>query len=411
MSSNLPLTWTGYQREVFFRAPRIARTILMPAGRRVGKTLGCMQASLTYLLNGIGPGLWIDVSATNISKYQDKFLKPLLNKLPDRYYNYDGFLRRLHIDGKSNPNNYVEFRSAIRPELIEGNSYRWIIVNEAGIILRRGDYLYNNVIKPSLIDYPDSRLFLIGTPKGANGIYHRLHQKAERKDSGYFSLQCSSYDNPFFTKRQIDDGISDIDGPMLQQEVYAQFISGADLFVDYKDIRFIDSIPRESLVKVVAGVDLAVSQSDSADYTSVCVLGIDRNNIIYILSLQRGKFTFNEILNFVIRTASPYSPDVIGIESVAAQEYIAQELRRQSKYYIQSVKVKSDKSYRFMPCAGKYKAGMIYHTKGVNSSFINELTTFPVCEHDDQVDSLSVAYECLMGNTNPFSNPRIKDLR
>lgn len=405
------LTWTKYQHEVFFNAPKVARIILFPSGRRTGKTLGLIQAFLTYLLKDLGPGLFIDVSATNISNYLQRYLHPILRQLPPDYYKYDGFLRRLSIKSHSNPHNFIEFRSALRPELIEGNGYRFIMVNEAGIIFRRGEYLYNNVIKPSLIDYPDSRLILAGTPKGANSLYHDLHLKAERSVPGYYTKQISSYENPFFTRRQIDDATSEIDEVMRQQEIYAQFISNSDVFVDYKDIRYIDSIPRTQLTRVVAGVDLAVSDSDSADYTAVCVLGIDIENRIYILDLQRGKFKFNEILAFIDRVVKPHLPDIIGVESVAAQEYIAQELRRVSKYYIQSVKVKNDKSYRFMPVAGKYKSGLVYHTKRVNPSFIKELTTFPVTEHDDQVDSLSIAYECLLGMDTSYKNMHVNNLR
>ena len=80
---------------------------------------------------------------------------------------------------------YCDFRSADRPENIEGFGYRHIIINEAGIILKNRN-LWLESILPMTIDY-DANVIIGGTPKGKKvknnepHLFYELYQFKEKE--------------------------------------------------------------------------------------------------------------------------------------------------------------------------------------------------------------------------------------
>jgi predicted phage terminase large subunit-like protein len=141
------------------------------------------------------------------------------------------------------------------------------------------------------------------------------------------------------------------------------------------------------------GVDLAVTQKKNSDYTASTVLGVDRNTKnIYILDIQRDKLTFNNIINFIVTEEKRWKPLIIGIEDVAAQNYLIQELLRNTNLNIKSLRPKGDKVSRFHPVVARFEQNMIYINENIDRIIIDELLSFPDSEHDDCVDSLSYAY-------------------
>jgi hypothetical protein len=256
---------TAYQADVFIKAPKDFRTILMPCGRRVGKTAGGLISAVRFLLNHRGPGLWISTNFSNIAKHQQKFLEPLLKRYPSSSYTMN--TRQLKFEG-GGQRMALDFASATRPEMIEGHGYRFIMVDESGIVFRRasGENFYNSTLMPMLMDYPDSRMFLLGTPKGTGNLYHEMHLKAQNQVPGYFSRTVSSYDNPFFTKEQVDSATAELKGSYREQEVFGKFVSGAESVVTFADVVRIDERPT-NFVRITMGVDFASSQKEAADFT------------------------------------------------------------------------------------------------------------------------------------------------
>lgn len=155
---NLRLTHTKPQREIFFE--QTAKYVIVPKGRRSGITLGGKNAFISYGLDHISPMLWVDTINGNIDRYFDRYFYPTLSQLPKSLWNWNSQKRELRIN-----DSIIDFRSADKPESIEGFGYKKIFLNEAGIILK-DDYLYTNAILPMLLDFPDSQLIAAGVPKG-----------------------------------------------------------------------------------------------------------------------------------------------------------------------------------------------------------------------------------------------------
>lgn len=77
---------------------------------------------------------------------------------------------------------------------------------------------------------------------------------------------------------------------------------------------------------ITQGWDLAISQSARADWTVGVTLGRDNNGQIYLLNIERGKFTPAETRNKIITQAALYKPVKIKVENVAYQESLRRDL-------------------------------------------------------------------------------------
>ena len=194
-------SYTQPQLDIFF--PVIPKKFtIVTKGRRFGATHGAAIAYIEKLLCGEGPFLWGDTIHANIDRYFERYFLPTLKKNKIKFH-FNKKNKQLTINGQ-----YMDFRSADKPENWEGFGYKEIFLNEAGIILNN-DYLYTNAILPMLLDYPDSRLIAAGVPKGklnkmgAEHKFYFLYKRAKTDTSKYRLLQYTSYDNPLLRAEDI----------------------------------------------------------------------------------------------------------------------------------------------------------------------------------------------------------------
>lgn len=235
--NELRLKWTRAQREVF-RVSDYPKYSIVPKGRQVGITQGGAQKFIVNAVDGMPSQLWVDTINGNIDRYFDRVFLPILKNLTTVKWNWHAQKRELKIGS-----GIIDFRSADKPENIEGFNYWLIFLNEAGIILK-DDYLYTNSILPMLLRYPHSKLIAAGVPKGKfkkDGSEHKFYQLWLRATSGaedYRPLHYTSYDNPsFLNKEDIDKMILEIPPAEVRQEIYGEFIEhigNNPFFFNYK---------------------------------------------------------------------------------------------------------------------------------------------------------------------------------
>lgn len=218
------LTYTQPQLDIFF-PDSPANRIVIPKGRRFGATRGASHACIEWLIEGM-PILWGDTIHGNIDKYVDRYFRPALKK------------NNIDVDWNSQKkvmklgDGWIDFQSAQHPENWEGQGYRRIVLNEAGIILA-DRYLYANAVLPMLIDFPDAVLYAMGVPKGmelSDGTEHpfyTLWKEVEGGNPQYRGQQYSSYDNPILNPASIlelEKEIAAMDPQQVEQEIYGRFI-------------------------------------------------------------------------------------------------------------------------------------------------------------------------------------------
>ena len=384
---NLKLKYSDSQIEAFFENPS-AKYKIFPKGRRAGFTQGAAQAFIEWALDGRGPFLWGDTVAGNVDRYVERYFLPVLKRLPRNMWNWRQQARVLEIVGQK-----IDFRSADRPENWEGFGYRKIFLNEAGIILKgeRGKYLYNNAVMPMMIDLADSQLIAAGTPKGDQGKFPQLWAEVMAGAPGYVGKRYSTYANPFLDKNSLAEVVNDIPSAVIPQEIEGRFISFEGARVQREWLRYGDA---SNDFPVYLGVDLAIKEKEVNDYTAIVVLAKAPDGRRFVLEAQREKISFHKILEFIKRMASKWNPATIGIEDVAFQAAVIQELNRTTNLPVKPMFPGSkDKLERFLPVEARYERGLITHAHGINPAFEDELTTFPLAGHKrDFVDALVYAF-------------------
>ena len=232
------VTWhSSDQREIFLRQ---VRYLILRAGRRWGKTKGAFHRLAEICTSEAGSRhLWVDTTQSNIEKYFDEHLEPLL---PKGIYHWDKRKKVLKFSNGS----IVHFGSAERPENLEGFGYHYIWLNEAGIILKgeSGRRLWFNTIRPMAMEH-QARVRFIGTPKG-EGIFKEFSERARSDDpkwKDWDEVHRVSHDRAGITQTEIDELIAETPGgresQVFRQEILAEFLDQdeGEPVVQYTDAR------------------------------------------------------------------------------------------------------------------------------------------------------------------------------
>lgn len=148
----------------------------------------------------------------------------------------------------------------------------------------------------------------------------------------------------------------------------------------------------EREVKIFIGIDLAISSKTNADYFVLFVIGLDKEGNIFCIDYLKDRLSFDKQLNTILTYGEVKYPMAlrIGVESVAYQEAMLQELRRQSSLPIISLKTSTDKVTRATRRSSLFEQGKVYLRKDMQE-FEELLLLFPEVEHDDLFDGWEFA--------------------
>jgi predicted phage terminase large subunit-like protein len=156
----------------------------------------------------------------------------------------------------------------------------------------------------------------------------------------------------------------------------------------YDWIQWYDLIPPK--LRVFQGVDLAISQSETADYFVICTIGMDTANNIYVLDMYRNRLSFDQQIIMIKKKAEEWSPIRIGIEINQYQRALAQELIRTTQLPIKQLVTVKDKVSRMQRRSAEFENGRVYLKKSMHI-FLEELVMFPDAKHDDCPDAYDMS--------------------
>lgn len=407
--TNIDLQYTENQLKFLFGHKANVRFIIVPAGRRFGKTKGCANASIEWMLEG-KKILWGDTISSNIDRYVDRYFKPELIKSKIDY-TWSTQKKVLQLDIS---NGYIDFRSADRPENWEGFGYDIIILNEAGIILKN-EYLYTNAVIPMLMDSPNSILIAVGTPKGKitkenkEHRFYSLYKRAKENDPTHELFQFSSYDNPFLSQtdiKELEEEMRIMNPQMVQQEIYGEFVDGAagelwdEVIIERCRIKVAPEMSR-----ITVNIDPAISATAESDETGITVTGKDLNGNGYVLADESGRYSPDQWASISCDLVKKWNADCIVAEKNQGGDMIENVIRQKDRNIrIKLVTATKGKFVRAEPIYSLYEQGKIFHVGFHNRleaqmcMFTSELKHSP-----DRVDSLVWGFTELMLQPNFFT--------
>lgn len=292
---------------------------IVSKGRRFGLTNGAandfIKSALAKLFKR---GLWVDTVNTNIDRYVERYFVPKLRVLPEGYWSWKKQAKILYI-----LDSYIDFRSADRPENIEGFGYDKLFLNEAGIILK-DEYLWYNAIRPMLWDYKASSV-IGGTPKG-KGLFYQLYLRGiDENQPEYKSFHFSTFENPFLNIPQIQEEMKSMPERVRQQEIFAEFLD--DTGVVFRGVdEVMTAKPSEPISGhvYVMGVDLAKVQ----DFTVITVYDRATNAQVYQKRLNMLEWPYQK--KWIMEISNHYNHALTMLDATGLGDPIADDLLRAS---------------------------------------------------------------------------------
>ena len=438
----LEIKYHPNQSKIFFESD--ARYKIIAKGRRFGLTRGFANYVMEQMIEGVTPVLWVDTIYGNIERYVERYFMPVLRTIPKEYYKYRANRNDLKI-GKS----ICDFRSADKPENIEGFGYALIVINEAGIVLKNRR-LWTESIMPMIMDFK-AKVLIGGTPKGKSlkktnekHLFYELFLRCEtsngkgetRKNTPLLStdkknntplsfpsqegnlqwaaFNFSSYDNPYIEKSEIDNLVMEISPMLRDQEVFGKFIDKESKgVIDSSWWKYFEraSVLEKRISAITQSWDTGFKDGEGNDY-SVCTTWKTRDDGYYLIDMWRSRVEFPELKKQSIRLYELFRPNEILIEDKASGQSLIQELQRETRLPIKAVKVDKDKIARVHAITPLIEAGKVKLPINENwvKELVNECEDFPDGEFDDVVDSVSQFLNyCKTSNRAVSSEIRVVD--
>ena len=144
-------------------------------------------------------------------------------------------------------------------------------------------------------------------------------------------------------------------------------------------------------------MDLAISESERADYSVFLIAGIDEHKRIHVTNVIRERMDGREIVDMLLNIQRIYDPEIIGIEDMQVSKsigpFLYEEMLKHNTF-LNIIKLKhggKDKIARARSIQARMRAKGVKFDKGADwySTFEDELTRFPRDTHDDQVDAFA----------------------
>lgn len=143
--------------------------------------------------------------------------------------------------------------------------------------------------------------------------------------------------------------------------------------------------------------DLAISQTETADYSVFVVAAVDEQKHIQIRNVIRERLDGREIVDTLLALQRTYDPEAIGIEEMQVSKAIGPFLREEMierNTFINLIPLKhggKDKITRARSIQARLRAHSVLFDKAEDwyPAMEQELIEFPRGKHDDQVDCLA----------------------
>lgn len=184
-----------------------------------------------------------------------------------------------------------------------------------------------------------------------------------------------------------------------QREFLLNIVPDEDQVIHPNWIQYYDEIPdnRKSYRGVYMGIDLAISQKETADFTAIVsalICGHEDSFCVYILpnvinSRMNFPQTIDQIQSIYNANKDIYTPYVL-VEEVGYQKAVVDQLSMQHSFNVEGIKVSGDKRSRLITVSDMIKRGKVKFPKQGAEALIRQLVGFGIEKHDDLVDAFTL---------------------
>ena len=153
------------------------------------------------------------------------------------------------------------------------------------------------------------------------------------------------------------------------------------------------------VITLFKAMDTAFLKKETADYSAITYLGsvlskrrFSKPNLI-LLDAVKDRFEFPELRRVALDQYKYWNPDMVIVEQKASGTPLTHELRQMDIPVMTFTPSRgNDKHVRVNSCAPLFEAGVIWAPdRKFAEEVIEECASFPYGDHDDLVDSMTMA--------------------
>jgi len=303
----------------------------------------------------------------------------------------------------------IEDISSVRTKESRDKTYNWVM----GDVMPIGDKTTKFVFVGNLL-HEDSLLMKLknniedGKMKGAYREYPLMDENGN-------VLWPGKYSSPEDIEMEKQKTISDI---AFQREFMLKIIPDEDCVIKPEWIQYYDNMPSNNYNLLYTGVDLAISQKDSADYTamvSIKSFGYGKNLKMCVLPCPiNRRMEFPEQvkqIELLYQTLGYGYENKFFIENTGYQESLIQELKSRHIRTEPSETGGKDKRARLATISHLIANGVVLFPKTGAENLIQQLVGFGIEKHDDLADAFfyavsAIAKESFRPRSRGHTGPR-----
>ena len=190
----------------------------------------------------------------------------------------------------------------------------------------------------------------------------------------------------------IDQGLSDV----WSREMLNVPIDESRAFIKRSDLVPLQENEKSMPLNFYVGVDLAISEKQTADYSVFVIGGMDESRRFHVRDVIRERMAADELVAMFIFLQETYKPIAFVVEDGQIAKTLLpslyEEMHRTGVYPdIHLVRASTDKVSRARPLQARVRAKAVKWDMEADwwPSMEDELLKFPRGKHDDQVDATS----------------------
>ena len=203
------------------------------------------------------------------------------------------------------------------------------------------------------------------------------------------------------TKKALEDKERDMGAVAWQREMLLKIVSDDEAIIKPEDIHYYDEMPKNATASIKGhGIDLAISQKESADYTTIVsgeVFYVDNTPKIFIRPNPYNEHvTFHNFMQRVRQIPGELKgANIFFVEDVAYQKAAIQEMERMMIPVV-PMKPTTDKRSRLQVVAPYIKNGTVLFPRSGCEQLLGQVFNLGVESHDDLTDGLTTLLQGLV---------------
>ncbi len=141
---------------------------------------------------------------------------------------------------------------------------------------------------------------------------------------------------------------------------------------------------------IVQSWDLAFTNKSYSDY-SACTTWLIKDHNFYLLDVFKAKLEFSSLKKKILNLYHSWDCHYLILEDTVATKALIDDISTNKELNVIRYQPLSDKITRLALCGPIFESGKIHFPESAEwlMDFERELFSFPNCDHDDQVDSVS----------------------